>query len=60
MREVEDDVNRRAASPGQQPPKVQLTFTMRVGVDYKRFNLPVCNESCAVFTLNADHSFLSN
>jgi len=30
------------------------------GVDYRRFNHHVCNEVCAVFTLNADHSFPLN
>ena len=40
-----------AASLGQQPPNVQLIFTVPDGVDYRRFNPPACN---------GDDSFLPN
>ena len=50
-REVEDDANQLAASLRQEPPNVQLIFTVPDGVDYRRFNPPACN---------GDDSFLTH
>lgn len=42
------------------PPYVKRLFRLPDEADHRRFNIPACNEVCAVFTLNADQSFSGN
>lgn len=60
MREVEEEVNQQAIEEGIDPPRVRLLFKPPTEIDLNRFNVPSCNEVCAVFTLNADQSFPEN
>ncbi|GBP88597.1 hypothetical protein EVAR_25096_1 [Eumeta japonica] len=59
MRDVED-INRLSFAQGISPPYVKLLFRQPEQADRGRYNIPVCNEVCAVFTLNADQSFPDN
>jgi len=60
MREIEDEINRLDSAQGLSPSYVKLLFRLPNQVDRRRFNIPACNEVCAVFTLNADQSFPEN
>ncbi|GBP65114.1 hypothetical protein EVAR_5260_1 [Eumeta japonica] len=60
MRDVEEDINRLSFAQGISPPYVKLLFRQPEQADRGRYNIPVCNEVCAVFTLNADQSFPDN
>lgn len=60
MREVEDEMNRLTSAQGLPPPYVKLLFRLPDQADRRRFNIPACNEVCAVFTLSADQSFPEN
>ena len=60
MREVEEEVNQRAAEERTEPPYVKLLFALPEGADHRRYNIPFQNDVCAVVTLNADQSFPDN
>ncbi|GBP31298.1 hypothetical protein EVAR_31423_1 [Eumeta japonica] len=60
MRDVEEDINRLSSAQCISPPYVKLLFRQPEQADRERYNIPVCNEVCAVFTLNADQSFPDN
>lgn len=53
-------MNRLTSAQGLPPPYVKLLFRLPDQADRKRFNIPACNEVCAVFTLNAGQSFPEN